>query len=593
MNLKTISKKIFVLSGKIFDLGVEGEPISFHRTMTRTINIMSIINIGVGLVANLSIYLLTDIRTVLIPSLGEDLLFILVLYLNKRRLYDPAAFIMFITHCFSILYFGAKFGENSHAVTLTIYLIIAGYLVFKSNAFRVTGMAISIATFVVLQLNYQFHYIPTWQLSDSEITFIRWMIYASVMVLSGSLMYFFILRNAQEARLTEMEIASKTEKYLQAMEAKKRLLDEVTHEIANPAHILVSTVNKYIQRIENAPYINHTNISKDDLWTLVTAGRIISNQCSTILLWARNERGGEKQIDNKTMDIYTWATDIIRLYQHAASQRRIRLILNIAKNTPKYIVTDEFRVNHIVTNLITNAIKFSNEATDIDIFVRNEDENLIIEVSDHGPGISEERQRLLFEPYYTTGKTAVGIMSTGVGLALAKKYVHQINGAITLHSNVGIGTRFTVKIPLKTPSEIEINRFVNYSNYNFNGEKILVLDDDHLCRMANLSSLKKLGCKPIGAATPEEAIFIACSEEPVLILMDMELRPGINAIQVIEKLKSDKVTTKIPIVLVSSCDPGKVSEAFKAGADAYLPKPFDLIQLKEILASFIPLFQKS
>lgn len=584
MRLKTITQKII-------DFGVEGQPISFRKTIIRTINVMALINIGVGLVANFVIYVATDIRGVLIPSLGEDLLFVVVLCLNKRRAYDPAAFLMYVTHCLSVLYFGAKFGENSHAGILTLYLLVAAYLVFKTNAYRIVAMVMSVITIVLLELNYQHKYIPEWQITTSQVNLVRWTIYASVTTLGVTLMFFFIQRSVQQARLTEMEIASKTEKYLKAEKATSMLLNEVTHEISNPAHIITQTVSNYIQRVDNIEGITRMDILLDDLWRLTTAGSVIADQCSTILTWARYEKEGERAINNETMDVHSWATDLIRLYEHKALQKNVTLILNINENTPQYIITDRIKVNHIVTNLIVNAIKFSFEKTDIYVNVRHSDSRLIISVKDNGPGIPEDKQNKIFEAFFTSGESSVGIMSTGVGLALAKKLVQQLNGTITLHSKEGKGAKFTVSIPLTIPTDEEIKSFINFSNFRFNGQKILVIEDSDFLRDITMRSVARFGCLPVGAASPEEAVIAAVKELPDVILLDFNLKNNFNTLDLINEFKSNSILNKTPIIVISSAEFEQIQRCFEAGVDAFLPKPFKDSQLKQKLATFIPLVQ--
>lgn len=591
MKLKGVAKYII-------DLGVDENQTTFHRTVTRTINIMSLINIGVGLIANPVIYFSTGIKTVLLPSFGEDLLFVLVLYMNKRRWYDQAAFIMYVTHCASILYFGAKFGVNAHAEILTLYLLVAAYLVFKTNTFRIVAMLMSIMTFILLEMNFQNHYIPEWQISASNISFIRWMIYGSVATLGGSLMFFFIQRSAQQARLTEMEIASKTEKYLKAVQAnelllnaKELLLNEVTHEISNPAHIIVNTARKYEQRVDNISDISRVDISLEDLRRLVTAGSTIADQCTTILSWAQNEREGVQQITNDVVGVYSWATNLINLYQHKANERQIDLTLSINENTPEYIVTDRIKVNHIVTNLLINAIKFTFKDTKINITIFRLDSNLIIEVKDFGPGIPEEKQNKIFEAYYTSGESKAGIMSTGVGLALAKKLTHQLDGSLTLQSKIGVGTTFKVCLPLVIPSAIELKKHLSLANCKFNGQKILVVDDDKMCRLLCTLALKRFGCVSIEAKTPEEAIDIATKEAPDVILLDMNLSGEKAGNNIVKCLKENKLTANIPIIIVSAGSPEAVRECIDLGADAYLHKPFLDVELIHKLESFLPLMQ--
>ncbi|MCL8537631.1 hybrid sensor histidine kinase/response regulator [Chryseobacterium gallinarum] len=591
MNLRAITEKIYVIKEKIADLGVEGQEISYRKVIIRTINLMVIINIAICLVANLMIYLLTDIRTVLIPSLSETFLFAFVLLLNRRHLYDQAAFIMYLTHCLSAVYFGSKFGKNADAGILILYLLVAAYLVFKTNTFRIVGMAISIVSFAMLELNYRFHYIPEWGLTTANISFIRWMIYGAVATLSGSLMYLFIQRSIQEARLTQMEIASKTEKYQMAERAKSTLLNEVTHEVSTPAHIIMQIVQKYISRVDKAEGIDRINISLDDLWVLETASNTIGDQCATVLAWAQSERIRERQISQDTFDLYTWASNLIRMYQGKARQRKLGLILNISEHTPRYIVTDRVRFNHIITNLIVNAIKFSHESTDIYVHVHHSDPNLVISVTDRGPGIPEERQAKIFEPYYTSGETVAQLESTGVGLALVKKLTELLKGTINLHSVEGEGSKFTVCIPLILPSDKELNSFIHFTDYKFDGQKVLLVDDDNFVRNASARWLSKNGCYSIEAKNAKEAIALAIQELPEVIVLDVRL-PDANGAEIIRRLKANKLTEEIPIIVVSGeCDEN-VQKCFDAGAEAYLAKPFGGLQLKKLVATFIPLNHK-
>jgi signal transduction histidine kinase len=251
--LVNTAKYLKTITTDTINLGVNSEPVTFYKTVIRTINIMAVINIFLCVAAGVVIHFLSEVKGVLFPALLEAMLFAGVLLLNAKKFYSIGSAIMFITHCASFAYFGIKFGPLSHVGILWMYLVCAAYLIFKRNGLRISGMALATVCLILIEVNYHTGLFPSWNLSLSDIEVVRWCIYGCVGILGASLMYFFMRRNAQQARLNEMLIAQTTEQYQRAAnrnltfaQQQELFIRETAHEINNPAHAIMALASKYL-----------------------------------------------------------------------------------------------------------------------------------------------------------------------------------------------------------------------------------------------------------------------------------------------------------------------------------------------------------
>lgn len=608
------AKYLKTIATDTINLGVNSEPVTFYKTVIRTINVMAVINIFLCVVAGFIIHFLSEIKGVLFPALLEALLFAGVLLLNAKKCNSIASAIMFITHCGSFAYFGIKFGPLSHVGILWMYLVCAAYLIFKRNRLRIYGMALATICLIFIEVNYHTGTYSAWNLSSQDIEIVRWCIYGCVGVLGASLMYFFMRRNAQQARRNEMLIAQTTEQYERA--ANKNLISsqqqelfirETAHEINNPAHAIMTLASKYLGELrESKPSI--LSVSREDVEIINTAGHAIQLVASNILAWARLETVdcvSEEQINEgksgnaSLLDIRSTLTRLTALYNVRAKERNVTIRAEF-EDVPPLIYFDEDSMLKIIGNLLINAIKFTNKHTEVVLSVTSWGDQLHIVVTDAGNGIPEDKLDKIFQRYYTQGSN---IQGNGLGLPLVERLVHELGGRLSVKSKLGVGSSFRVSFPVTIPSakELQQHNKINVPGPGKLKGTILVADDNALVLKVNEFILKRIGFSVISVDNVLDLINAAKNILPSIILLDVNMpfeiseynsfaaSNGPSCITVARILQADQNTKSIPIVATSGTYWSELLQDLEeAGIQAFIEKPFTSSMLLEVLSPLLP-----
>ncbi|MGE4559226.1 MAG: ATP-binding protein [Desulfobulbus sp.] len=282
------------------------------------------------------------------------------------------------------------------------------------------------------------------------------------------------------------------------------------------------------------------------------------------------------------------------LFHDQATEKGIRLECTLERHLPKAFVLDEIRLKQILNNLISNAIKFTTQGT-VRLVVdgisspgRIDSYDLSFTVEDTGIGIAKTDQQKIFEVFQQREDTiAKRYGGVGLGLTLCSRLVVMMGGRIDLSSTVGEGSRFTVlfnNIPLaETPAEHRSETEPPKARAHSQALTLLVVDDVDLIKDVFIDFFQGSPHKVVTANTGEEALALAHSEHPDIIFMDLNLS-GMDGRTVTEKIREDKALSTIPVVVMT----GEILEEkdYRPLFDAFLPKPFRLDRLMDILGHY-------
>ncbi|MCB0850815.1 MAG: response regulator, partial [Bacteroidetes bacterium] len=296
-------------------------------------------------------------------------------------------------------------------------------------------------------------------------------------------------------------------------------------------------------------------------------------------------------------------------FESLAASRSVELVFE-SDLSEQMMDFDPKKLLQIQTNLISNAIKFTPKEGIVKVSVSTVSDNqLQIQVKDTGRGIPSEKLPMIFDRFYQVDQTDTREgEGTGIGLALTKELVELMEGKITVKSEVGEGSVFTVLLPIRQNAAIksvsssalkkvnhisppafqEISDSVISSKTNGESPSLLIIEDnpdivEYL--YACLEDQYELFSAPDGQA----GIEIALEQVPDLIITDV-MMPRKNGYEVCEALKLDERTSHIPIVMLTArADQPSRMEGFKRGADVYLAKPFDKEELLLRLANLFEL----
>jgi len=392
----------------------------------------------------------------------------------------------------------------------------------------------------------------------------------------------------QELEAAKKELEISRQKAVEADHTKSTFLANMSHEIRTPMTALLGFAE--LLRSDDLS----ESLKKEYVEVIIRNGQNLVELVNEVLDLSKIE-AGQLNLEMSSTLINTVIEDILKLLRPLAEKNNVRLHLNISNDVPSFIVTDPLRFRQIITNLISNGIKFSaNGEVFINVERKNGDYNqsiVSISIRDTGIGIAEEKQKLLFKPFVQLNThTADPIMGTGLGLCLSKMLALLLGGNLVLKkSSLGKGSTFCLEIPL---TEVPLQKNNDASHLVDGSAQIrsdalkdialLVADDSLDNQMLIKTVLTRYGAQIHLTSSGEEAVKAAFTNKIDAILMDYKM-PGLDGFGATQQLRTQGFDRPI-ILLTANAMRGEKEKAISIGADAYVSKPIDWnILIRQIL----------
>ncbi len=357
---------------------------------------------------------------------------------------------------------------------------------------------------------------------------------------------------------------------------KDRFLASVSHELRTPMTVILGFTGALLRGDQG-------DLSAPQRESL---GRVERN--ARLLLGLINDVLDISKIEAGKMDVARQRVSVASLLQqveadHAEAARRkgLRLTTELEPGLDQ-VTTDPAKVMQILSNLVGNALKFT-EGGSIRIRARAQPPNRwALSVTDSGIGIPEEEQSAVFEEF-RQGETEAhrGHGGTGLGLAIVRKLALVLGGTVFLESSPGAGSTFTVLLPLEAPADAPSDAPLQAIPEPDGRGRVLLVDDDENIRKLIASELSPFGVDVIEAPDGKTGLEIAREHKPDAILLDV-LMPRLDGWQTLRRLKDSAETRSIPVIMLSVVE----NRAFgvSLGAFDYLVKPVDRQTLFATLA---------
>ena len=407
---------------------------------------------------------------------------------------------------------------------------------------------------------------------------------AVVLILGFSIIIviLLLLRKARRAEASAKE----------ANLAKTQFLHNVSHDIRTPMNAILG----YSELMKNELKDNDLSKVVEHLNKLQKAGNILLSIINNVLDMARIE-SGHMELDENYEVVGNITQLVCGAFAAEASKKNIELnkIVNVEH---KHIITDSTKMQEILSNLISNAIKYTSAGGKVTIDTRElpydkEGYTLIqTKVSDTGIGMSEEFLPSLFELFTRERNTTLSkIPGTGLGMAIVKNLVDLMDGSIEVESELGKGSTFTITIPHKIANKDYTNRNIESSNefdIDFKGKRILLAEDNELNAEITTTILSEMGFE---VKAVEDGILCVneMQHQPAntydLILMDIQMpnMDGYKATHCIRHL-SQPEKANIPIIAMSAnAFEEDKKKAFDVKMNDYITKPIDFQKMEEVL----------
>ncbi|KAA5827735.1 response regulator [Algibacter amylolyticus] len=381
------------------------------------------------------------------------------------------------------------------------------------------------------------------------------------------------------------QLAGQEAKRLKELDAlKSQFITNITHEFRTPLTIILGYVSSLKEK-----FINDSTVSKP-IKSIERSSNNLLHLVNEMLDLAKLEQGKLK-LNNSSTNLVAFTSYIITSFSSLAESNQVAL--NFFSSKDSIIMDfDVEKMRQIISNLITNAIKFSKPNTTVTVMLDAIDEHAIIKITDQGIGIPKDEILFVFDRFYRSSKITGKISGTGIGLALTKELVNLMNGSISVNSEESISTTFTIRIPiiheaLVTTAEFNsgvINPERVYQNNiqtkhlsrDFNS--ILIVEDNP--EIANyIASILESKYSLLFAINGYEGFKLAEKNIPDIVITDV-MMPKMNGYELTEQLQSTKTTNHIPVIMLTAkaLQEDKLT-GIKSGADVYLTKPFQKEEL--------------
>ena len=398
------------------------------------------------------------------------------------------------------------------------------------------------------------------------------------------------LRQQSDALYDEVNAHEKTtEAYLQAKDqaesannAKSRYLAGLSHELRTPLNVLLG----YAQLLSNDSQLP-THI-KGPLLTMKRNGEHLNDLIEGILEVSKIE-AGRLSVNREEIALHELLEQLLHMFQQQAQAKGLTFNYEVPRYLPNRVSGDKQRLRQILINLISNAIKFTEQGgVSLRVNYRNEVAHFVI--TDTGPGITPADQEKVFQPFERVDANSSAISGTGLGLTISRALAELMGGEITLQSEPGNGSQFHLRLLLPrlskkdTAVSLEHKQIVGYEGTR---RTILVVDDEFSQRQLMNDILSPLDFTVLTASSADDGMRLLAKYQIDLLLLDLNM-PGVNGWQAARDIRQAGYQQPIIIVSANVRELDKVASARRNHND-YLVKPFMINQLLSKVGEWLSL----
>lgn len=374
-----------------------------------------------------------------------------------------------------------------------------------------------------------------------------------------------------------------------ANRAKSEFLANISHEIRTPMNSIIGfsdLLNSTITDEKQLSQVKAIQSSSKNLLTLI----------NDILDLSKIE-AGKMKIQPEPVSFHKLISEIENVIIHRARDKGIGFFIETEKDVPDTLLIDDTRLRQVLSNLLDNAVKFTDHGhviLTIDSLLKKEEKiDLILSIEDTGIGIPEDQQEMIFHAFNRQkGLAEKKYGGTGLGLTITRRLVELMGGSVNLTSEPGRGSIFTVILPdisiVHESGSAQREKIFDFRTIRFKKSRILIADDNFENRKLLIDLLGSSPLELIEAANGKEAVELATKYLPDLILMDLRM-PEMSGYDATRILKSQESTRAIPIVALSA-SPKIVfnGQSSKDIFDDFIMKPVIIANLAEHLKKYLP-----
>ena len=392
-----------------------------------------------------------------------------------------------------------------------------------------------------------------------------------------------------------------SERALAASEAKSSFLSNMSHEIRTPINAVLGMNEMILRECDDKNILGYSE-------SIRTAGTTILGLVNDILDFSKIE-AGKMEIIPVDYDLSSVINDLVNMIQTKADNKGLKLKLDISKEVPKMLHGDEVRIKQVVTNILTNAVKYTEQGfVTFCIDYRKLDDEpeyvmLNIAVKDTGIGIKKDDMKKLFSEFdRIEEKRNRNVEGTGLGMSITKRLLEMMDSQLQVESIYGLGSMFSFELKQKVVAWDALGDYEAAYKASLGSRKkyrerfrapeaqVLVVDDTPMNLVVFTSLLKQTGIKIDTANSGDEGLSLAFEKKYDIIFLD-HMMPDKDGIQTFHELRARKNDPNLetPVIcLTANAISGAREKYLAEGFDNYLTKPIDSVKLEEMLLEYLP-----
>lgn len=408
--------------------------------------------------------------------------------------------------------------------------------------------------------------------------------FASIIILLFGILYFRDFNRKQRYR---KDLETSNAHIQQLLQDRQQLMLTISHDVKAP----MSSILGYIELMDS-------NITEEKKKTFLenmrTSGEHIIQLVMNLLDFHKLQSGSwiNKKIAFQLEEIVQHTANS---FKPLALQKNLHFDSNIDISSDLVVISDPFVFRQIMTNLISNAIKFTKKGNvNISAFVEDFEDKAMLnfKVTDTGVGIDSKDLENIFKEFKRVEDSTEIIEGSGLGLAITKKLVEELGGTINVVSEVYKGSEFAIKIPFQISKLQKVEHFENQmkkdADYDFSGIKVLLVDDDEVQLAMTSEMIRRKNGIVVTETNPENVLSILTKQRFDIIFTDIQM-PRLNGFALANMIKLSEIegTRDVPIIALSAKSDISNIEASEIGFATFIVKPFSAKELYYTIEKFI------
>lgn len=382
-----------------------------------------------------------------------------------------------------------------------------------------------------------------------------------------------------EDKNRELELAIKQE--AKANRSKQEFLFNMSHDIRTPMNAIIGFTSLAQTHLDDKEMLDSY------LKKISTSSEYLLSLINDVLDMSRIE-SGKLKIEESNVYLPSILDDIRDIVSSNVQKKQLNLNINIVDLKDTNVLTDPLKLKQVLLNVVANAIKFTPNGGYVNLSLIQKDGcgNYDFVVEDNGIGISKEFQEHIFEQFSREVTSTVSrVQGTGLGLSISKAIVDMMGGSISVESESGKGSKFTISLRFKITNEITIDNKNSINNIIDTNKKILLVEDNELNFEIAKTVLEEAGFRVDGASNGKEAVNKASNNTYDVILMDIQM-PIMDGYEATKELR--KLGNRTPIIaMTANAFSEDKKKAKDVGMDGYIPKPIDVKTLVSTIISIL------